>query len=598
MDPLPTISPQHTRAAELAFDEALRYRKLEMRPQAAEACRKALVCDSRHAGAWRLLASLSWLGGNTTEAADLLARAAEMLPQNAQVHAELGFARLALNRPEAAIAALGRAVELNPMLVSVQHGLGTAFKAIGRADEAEAAYRRALGLDPRSAAVHRDLGELLERSGRLEEARQSLEAALQLDPRSPHARALLGKTLLLLGDYAAAVACYRAAAEADPGGSIPQMNLGIALRLSGDMEGGVEALRRAIRSAPGNADAHAHLADALLYLGRAAEAAGSAREAIRLNPASAEARISLGAALAACGDLESGAAEVRGTLAPGTAPGRAFSMLGVKLVDIGAADASLECFKRLLEHEPDNVSALHLVAARSGANVERDPTGYVRGLFDSYADTFDQHLKSLGYATPRKLLLELLALRDGAASWDCLDLGCGTGLFGAEIVSRSRRLVGIDVSSRMIERARGLGVYTELRCTDLLSALESEAAASYDVVAAADVFVYVGNLDSIVPAVRNVLRGGGIFAFSTEAAEDATDVAGPPDRGYVAGIRGRYAHTMRYLDELARRHDFQIRVVKQTPIRTEGGRPVAGWLVIWLAGATEPSDRRPADAIS
>jgi predicted TPR repeat methyltransferase len=573
-----------TEAARLAFDEALRYRKLEMRPQAAESCRKALGFDRQHAGAWRLLASLSWLGGKPLEAVDLLARAAQTVPENAQIQADLGLARLGLNRPQEAISALNRALELNPALAGVQLSLGTAFKLMGRFGEAEATYRRALQLNPGSAVAHKELGEVLERSGKLDEARQSLEAALQIDPRSMQALSVLGKTLLLLGDYPAAVARYRAAAAVDPTSAAAQINFGLALRVSGDVEGSLEALRRGIANAPGHADAHAHLADALLHFGRPAEAVDSAREAVRLNPGSSEARISLGTALASLGDLEGGAAEMRNALAPGTAPGEIFSMLGTKLVDAGAADASLQCFKRVLEFEPDNALAQHLVAARTEANVERDPSGYIRGLFDSYAGTFDQHLKGLDYTTPQRLMVEILAARDWATPWDSLDLGCGTGLFGAEIASRSRRLVGVDVSAKMIERARELDLYTELRCTDLLTALESEASESYDVVAAADVFVYVGKLDSIVPAVRNVLRRDGIFAFSAEAAESATNREDASNRGYIAGIRGRYTHTLKYLNELAGRHDFRVKLVKPAPIRTEGGRPVMGWLVIWLAG--------------
>jgi len=591
-------SQPDSEAARVAFDEALHYCQLKMGPQAAESCRKALGFDRQHADAWRLLASVSWLGGKTVEAADLLARAAQTVPQNAQVHADLGLARLALNRPQEAISALNRALELNPALARVHQSLGTAFKLLGRSGEAEAAYRRTLQLDPGSAVAHTGLGEVLERSGRLHEARQSLEAALQIDARSMPALTALGKTLLLLGDYPAAVARYRVAAAADPNGAVAQINLGAALRVSGDLDGSIEVLRRAIAIAPGNADAHGHLAEALLQSGRPADAVDSAREAIRLNPDSSEARISLGTALAALGDLEGGAAEVRNAAAPGTAPGKIFSVLGSRLVDAGAADASLECFKRLLQFEPDNVLARHFVAARTGENVERDPSGYVRDLFDSYADTFDQHLKKLGYTTPQKLMVEILAVGDPATPWDCLDLGCGTGLFGAEIASRSRRLVGVDVSAKMIECTRKLNLYTELRCTDLLTALESEASESYDVVAAADVFVYVGKLDSIVPAVRNVLRRDGIFAFSTEAAEGPTNLADPSNRGYLAGIRGRYTHTLEYLNELAGRHDFRVKLIKQTPIRTEGSRPVMGWLVIWLAGGGgDREDRRvPAGA--
>ena len=97
---------------------------------------------------------------------------------------------------------------------------------------------------------------------------------------------------------------------------------------------------------------------------------------------------------------------------------------------------------------------------------------------------------------------------------------------------------------------------------------------------------------AIIPAytkVRSVLRRAGIFAFSTEAAESFAHYAHAPNRGYLAGIRGRFAHTLEYLSELAERHDFQVEALKQTPIRTDAGRPVLGWLAIWRAGG---GDRR------
>jgi predicted TPR repeat methyltransferase len=90
-----------------------------------------------------------------------------------------------------------------------------------------------------------------------------------------------------------------------------------------------------------------------------------------------------------------------------------------------------------------------------------------------------------------------------------------------------------------------------------------------------------------VPLVRNVLRKNGVFAFSTEAAESAMHRADTSSRGYLAGIRGRYAHTHTYLNELAGRHDFRVKLLKQTAIRTDGTRPVMGWLVIWLAGGAD-----------
>ena len=50
----------------------------------------------------------------------------------------------------------------------------------------------------------------------------------------------------------------------------------------------------------------------------------------------------------------------------------------------------------------------------------------------------------------------------------------------------------------MLEKARERNLYDRLEQLDLLTMMQGEAAASYDVVFAADVFVYLGKLDELV----------------------------------------------------------------------------------------------------
>jgi predicted TPR repeat methyltransferase len=98
----------------------------------------------------------------------------------------------------------------------------------------------------------------------------------------------------------------------------------------------------------------------------------------------------------------------------------------------------------------------HLIAALSGGDSERAPSEYVQQLFDQYAQKFDSHLvEVLSYSVPDKLA-ELLRphAESSRAKWAMLDLGCGTGLSGAAIAPYARELVGVDLSSKMLEKAR------------------------------------------------------------------------------------------------------------------------------------------------
>jgi predicted TPR repeat methyltransferase len=66
-------------------------------------------------------------------------------------------------------------------------------------------------------------------------------------------------------------------------------------------------------------------------------------------------------------------------------------------------------------------------------------------------------------------------------------------------------------------------------------------------VVAADVFVYIGDLERVFAGVSRSLRATGMFAFSIETA--GWDV----DR-YVLARSGRYQHAVRYIAALRESH--------------------------------------------
>ncbi|HEY1552018.1 MAG TPA: methyltransferase domain-containing protein, partial [Kofleriaceae bacterium] len=148
--------------------------------------------------------------------------------------------------------------------------------------------------------------------------------------------------------------------------------------------------------------------------------------------------------------------------------------------------------------------------------------------------------------------------------WDIVDLGCGTGLCGVAFHDRARRLVGSDLSPRMIELARARGIYAELYAEDLLVTL---ARANADLVIAGDVFVYVGALEATFAACATTLRTGGWLAFSTERQSGD---------GVMLQPSLRYAHSDRYICELATSTGFTVVGQREATLRTDHGRPIAG----------------------
>lgn len=460
-------------------------------------------------------------------------------------HYDVALGELANGHPAAAVSALKRALALDPNLAPAHFHLGMALKDLVRLDEAETAFRDALRIDPSYAEAHRNLGELLQDRGRLEEARDCFESAV------------------------------RVARGTAPVGL--HMRLGAVRWKLGDSAGALDSFERAVSESPDSAEARYNLGSAQLESGRLEEAVRSAREALRLRPGFSEALILCAAGLAATGAVDAGAGLLRQLTDPKQSGAQRYLMIAIRLLNSRLFDPARDCLEKVLHEQPGEVMASHLLSALRGSNPSHPVDGYVRQLFDASAATFDRELvEKLGYAIPREMA-DALGAADKAPGrpWDVLDLGCGTGLVGAQVAAWSRTLTGVDLAPNMIELARSRGIYTELHCTDLTAALSHAPAAHYDVVTAADVFIYVGKLDAVIPAIRRVLRPGGLFAFSVEACDSA--------EGYRLGVMGRYAHAIPYLRQLASENHFDMALLRKTCIRLEHRRPVEGWLTLWRA---------------
>jgi predicted TPR repeat methyltransferase len=210
----------------------------------------------------------------------------------------------------------------------------------------------------------------------------------------------------------------------------------------------------------------------------------------------------------------------------------------------------------------------HYLAAASGQLTHRAPDRWVSATFDNFAPTFDAHLQSLGYNAPRMLAAMVRSHVDQAL--EVLDLGCGTGQCGLALAQQKRYLVGLDLSEKMLAQARAHGVYDELNLAEVHRWLRSAAATRFDLVIAADVFIYIGALEELFHQTAHSLRPGGWFAFSTEECE-STD--------YTLRPTGRYAQSEAYIRRLAQ-PAFAVIAADPAIIRMELGNSLGGRLYL------------------
>jgi predicted TPR repeat methyltransferase len=157
-----------------------------------------------------------------------------------------------------------------------------------------------------------------------------------------------------------------------------------------------------------------------------------------------------------------------------------------------------------------------------------------------------------------------------------LDLGCGTGLAGAAFRPLVRRLAGVDLSPAMVAQARAKKLYDRLDIGELLQFLATEASHGgvFDLVIAADVFVYLFDLATVAATVGRVLRPDGLFAFTVEAHQG---------EGVELGPKLRYRHGVEHVRGALAAAGLRLLELSRIATRTEAGEDVPGLLALAAA---------------
>jgi predicted TPR repeat methyltransferase len=262
-------------------------------------------------------------------------------------------------------------------------------------------------------------------------------------------------------------------------------------------------------------------------------------------------------------------------LAPGFAS--AWFTLGDIRQQLGERDAAIAAFRQARETDPGDRHGASLRLTLLGAEqLTAMPEAYVRTLFDQYAPKFETALVGdLGYRGPALLLKAVQSARAAVSKpaffKRAIDLGCGTGLAATAFAANVEEFVGIDLSPRMVERARLAGIYVQLEVADMEKGLGSQPDASADLVLAADAMVYLSDLASLLHEVKRVLVPAGLLAFTVETHEGA---------GVILGDGLRYAHGAGYVRAAIGGAGLTLSGFEHISARNEDKVPVPGLVVV------------------
>lgn len=493
--------------------------------------------------------------------------------------------------------------------------LGNVFQSLQEYEKSIEQYEKALTIEDANVRTWTNMGVAQHELGMLEKARQSHQKALSIDPMDIGALYNAGRTALALKKYLEAETLLRSALEQDAEDSDTLNNLGNALlhqdkikqarlfyakaiaansqnhhalynlamsyKKFGEYDEAKKRLQAILSVDPHNFDAIVALADIAIQVEDFYNAEQLYQIALRIQPQNHLCLTGLGFSLfkqeqyqSAIAAIEDGLKQMQDVEKESSAElwislGIAYRGLYIDTHNPSMLRKAADAFQKAADLEPQNGKARYLMHAAAGTLPPRAPLDYLQNLFNAYAPRFDRHLSDvLNYKTPEKLHHFLQESASGRTYENILDLGCGTGLMAECLQSKGAQCTGVDISSKMLEEARKKNLYETLFAGDILQYLD-ETDQQYDLVVAADVLVYFGDLSPIFQKISRVLKPKGFFLFSVEKQ----------DTGLSLSLEARFQHSLSHIKQ-SLPNDMILAHSKEEGLRQNADDWVFGWLCL------------------
>lgn len=254
------------------------------------------------------------------------------------------------------------------------------------------------------------------------------------------------------------------------------------------------------------------------------------------------------------------------------------------LID-GKTALAKDAFAKALKLNPANEEARYLLAIASGKSMPKSelpkkiPFSIIKDQFEALAPTFSsaeiEQYKYEGHA----LLCNAVrsALVPGKIDHIVLEPGVGTGLCGPLLRDIAANITGVDFSPAMLAEAmkvvdeKGRKIYDSLVKREVQDFLTDAPDNGYDVVIAAGLVSYLGDLQPFFEqSARIVKKGGGVVALTADKLEGDGDYEFDPETG-----RFRFSQT--YLSGLAAKYGLQEFRCREAKVYPE----FVGWLCVY-----------------
>ena len=321
--------------------------------RASSILRRLLQVDSKNLPALHILGLIKASQESYKEAAELLARAAKLNPNEASIQYNLAKALVDSGSHLESIPHHKKAVELAPNNPEAWLNYGKTVFNLGRYQDALACYDKALILNPDYADAYLNKGACFKELKRFDEALEFAEKALAINPSLAQAWSNMGVALRELKRYEEALDYYDKALSLKPDYTEAWSNKGAILFELKRYEEALDYYNKALSLKPDYPEAWNNKGAILFELKRYEEALEIAEKALAINPNFAEAWSNMGATLGELKRYEEALDYYNKALSLKPDYSEAWSNKGAALDELKRYEEAIESYKQALSLNPD-----------------------------------------------------------------------------------------------------------------------------------------------------------------------------------------------------------------------------------------------------
>ena len=196
---------------------------------------------------------------------------------------------------------------------------------------------------------------------------------------------------------------------------------------------------------------------------------------------------------------------------------------------------------------------------------------HIKNIYKEHIDSW-KSLKNINHSNKNyfghKLIINLLSdIHTNSSKYNCLDIGCGTGIIGEYLKKSCSKITGVDISDEMLKVAKLRNVYDVIKNEDIENFL-NYSYEKYDLIICSAVLIHYSDLSDIISLVSSSLHENGYLVVSLFTDNSA--------KSFSTDFSGFFNHNPEYVKKILNINNLKKLKIKNSIHEIRDGREILG----------------------